>query len=111
MALPIIQLLASTQEPLRNVTENARRAMSKLCGGIDDMNQFGEKALVVRAEIYPEKLPALYEALGSAKLKLSDDSLPDKDSLRAGVEHPITLQITSFSNDTDGKISIPKVPG
>jgi hypothetical protein len=71
----------------------------------------GDKALVVRAEIYPEKLPALYEALASVKLKLGEDSLPDQDSLRGGVEHPITLQITSFSSDTDRKVNIPKVPG
>jgi hypothetical protein len=111
MALPIIQLMASTPEPLRNVTDNARRAMSKLCGGIDDMNLFGDKALVIRAEVYPEILPALYEALALVKLKLGEDGLPDQDSLRAGVEHPITLQITSFSSDTDRKVNIPKVPG
>jgi hypothetical protein len=111
MSLTIIQLKASTQEPLRNITENARVAMSKLCGGIDDMHQLGTKALVIRAEIYPEKLSDLYNALGSAELKLRGDSLPDHDALRTGIEHPITFQITSFSSDTDGQVYIPRVPG
>jgi hypothetical protein len=111
MSLKMIQLKASTQEPLRNITENARVAMSKLCGGIDDMHQLGNKALVIRAEIYPEKLSDLYKTLASAELKLRNDSLPDHNALRAGIEHPITLQITSFSSDTDGQVNIPKVPG
>lgn len=106
-----IQLQASVQEPIGNITNSARSAVSRVCLGIDDMRLLGSKALVIRAEIYPEKLPALYAALTSIGVKLSQQSLPDIDALKAESEYPITLQITSFSDETDGRANIPKVPG
>ena len=91
--------------------DNVRTIVSGLCGGIDDMNLLGNKALVIRAEIYPEKLPTLYTALTSMGMTVNHQSLPDHGTLKAELEYPITLQITSFSDQTDGRIKLPRVPG
>ena len=90
--------------------DDIRKVVSRVCGGIDDMHLLGYKALVIRAEIYPEKLPSLYAALTSVGVKVGSNG-PDEQNLKAGNQHPITLQISSLSNDTDDRVSIPKVPG
>ncbi|MEH6358607.1 MAG: hypothetical protein V7745_06430 [Pseudomonadales bacterium] len=107
----LIQVRASVQEPLRIVMDKVRATVSKVCGGIDDMQLLGNKALVIRAEIYPEKLPALYTALTSIGITINKQNLLDQDALKEKLEHPITLQITSFSDETDSRVNIPKVPG
>ena len=90
---------------------DVRRAVSRVCGGVDDMQLLGQKALVLRAEIYPEKLSALYDSLSSSGVKVSAQNLPGEMGLEAETEYPITLQITGLSDDTDDPIAIPKVPG
>lgn len=107
----MLHLQALTHKTVRDVTESTRAAMSRYCGGIDDMHQLGSNALVVRAEIFPAKLPGLYEALQSIDLELLADSLPDASSLQGATEYSITLQVRSISGDTDGRVEIPMVPG
>ncbi len=88
-----------------------RKVISRVCGGIDDMQLPGYKALVIRAAIYPEKLPSLYAALRSVGVKVSSKNRPDEQSLKTGNQHPITLQISSLADDTDDRVNIPKAPG
>ena len=109
--MKFIQLQASTQEPIRNIMSNARATVSKVCGGIDDMNLLGNKALIIRAEIYSEKLPSLYETLSSIGIKIKSNYKPNQETLKDEFEYPITLQITSFSDKTDDRVNIPKIPG
>lgn len=66
----IIQIQASVVEPIGVITNETRTAVSKICLGIDDVQLPGNKAIVFRAEIYPEKLQALYTALVSIGIKL-----------------------------------------
>jgi len=91
--------------------ENARVTVSRLCGGIDDMHKLGNKALVIRAEIYPERLPKLHEALSAVHIDINPDTLPDQNQLTANIEYSLTIQIISYSDDTDAPINIPQVPG
>ena len=107
----IIQIEASVVEPIGVITNEARTAVSKICLGIDDVQLLGNKAIVFRAEIDPEKLQALYTALVSIGIKLNKQSLPDIDALQEEIEYPLSIQITSFSDDTDRSVNIPKVPG
>jgi hypothetical protein len=111
MSSKLLHVQASTQQSLRVGMDDIRKVASRVCGGIDDMHLLGYKALVIRAEIYPEKLPLLYAALTTVSVKVSSKKRPDEQSLKAGNQHPITLQISSFSNDTDDRVNIPKVPG
>lgn len=106
-----IQLQASIQKPISSIIHDARSAMNDRCMGIDDMCLLGNKALVMRAEIYPEKLPEFYSDLASLDIKLAQHSLPNKNILKNEVEYIVFLQITSYANDTDGKINILKIPG
>jgi len=94
--IKLIKLTAAVQEPIGSVINPARIAMSDVCNGIDDMHLLGNKALVVRAEIYPYKLPMLYTALESIEVTLNKNSLPDKGALIEGGEYLISLHITSF---------------
>jgi hypothetical protein len=107
----IIQIEGSVLEPIEKITSNARTTVSKICLGIDDMQLLGNKALVLRAEIYPGKLPSLYTALVSIGIKINKQSLPDIESLQEQIEYPLSIQIVSFSDDTDRRANIPQVPG
>ncbi|ASP40706.1 hypothetical protein CHH28_19425 [Bacterioplanes sanyensis] len=109
--IKMIQLQGSTLESSRKITNDVRSTVSKICLGVDDMQLLGNKALVVRAEIYPEKLELLYSALHSLGITLNEQSLPHIEALNQEVEYPLSIQITSFSDDTDRQASIPKVPG
>lgn len=106
-----INIMASTKLTIRSITEDTRALVSKLFGGVDDMHQLGNKALVVRAEIYPDKISLLYSSLEKIQLKITNKDKLKIDKLNAQTEYPLSLQITSFSQDTDGKIGIPRVPG
>jgi len=107
----VIQIQGSVLSQIGEITETARMTVSEICLGIDDMQLLGNKALVLRTEINPEKLPSLYGALVSTGVKLHKPSLPDIKGLREDIEYPLSIQITSFSDDTDGRTNIPKVPG
>ena len=106
-----IQLQGSTLESIIKITNDVRMSVSKVCLGVDDMHTLGNQALVLRAEIYPEKLHTLYAALLSIGIKINEQSLPDVDVLQEGIEYPLSIQITSLSTDTDRPVSVPKVPG
>ncbi len=107
----IIQIQGTVLEPIGDITSTLRTTVSKICLGIDDMQLLGNKALVIRAEIYPDKLLNLYAALDSIDVKLYKQGLPDIEMLKKEIEYPLSIQITSFSDDTDRKIKIPNVPG
>ena len=107
----MIQLQGSVIDSIGKITNDVRLAVSKACLGIDDMQMLGNKALVLRAEIYPDKLELLYSSLHSLGIKLKKQSMPDVEVLSQEVEYPLSIQITSFSGDTDRRNSIPKVPG
>jgi len=55
----MIQIQGSVQEPIGKVTSIIRNTVSNVCLGIDDMQLLGNKALVLRAEIFPTVLPTL----------------------------------------------------
>lgn len=82
------------------MTEDIRSVVSTICCGIDDMHLLGNKALVLRAEIFPSDLEQLPQSLRAIEVQLTEQSLPDKAMLIAEVEYPLTIQITSFSDDT-----------
>jgi hypothetical protein len=107
----IIQLQGSVVAPIGVITNEARTVVSKICLGIDDIQLLGNKALVLQTEVYPGKLQALYTALASIGIKLNKQSLPEIDQLLEEIEYPLSIQITSFSDDTDRRTNIPKVPG
>jgi hypothetical protein len=107
----IIRVQSSVHEPLRNIIDDVRVAVSRVCNGIDDMNRFGNNRLVVRAEIYPSKLPTLYAALQSIKIHVSQHALPDVSALKEDVEYPIAVQVTSLADDTGDRVNLPNVPG
>jgi hypothetical protein len=107
----IIQIQGSVLEPVGVISSDARKTVSRICLGIDDMQLLGNKAIVLRAEIFPEKLPTLYDALASIGIKLDQQSLPKIEALQEGIEYPLSIQITSFSHDTDVAVNIPNVPG
>ncbi|EPJ52914.1 MAG: hypothetical protein OFPI_12260 [Osedax symbiont Rs2] len=75
------------------------------------MQLLGNKALVIRAEVFPEKLPLLYTALAENGIKFSQQGQPDIGTLQEQTEYPLSIQITSFSDETDRRVSAPKVPG
>ena len=107
----MIQIQGTVLEPIGKITSDARTTISNVCLGIDDMQLLGNKALIFRVEIYPRKLPTLYTALVSIGIKLNQQSLPGIETLQEEMEYPLSIQITSFSDDTDRSINIPKVPG
>jgi len=82
------------------MTEDIRSVVSNVCCGIDDIHLLGNKALVLRAEIFPADLEQLSQSLRAVEVQLSEQSLPDKATLLAEIEYPLTIQITSFSDDT-----------
>jgi hypothetical protein len=106
-----IQLQAFVSGSIGFIANNVRLAVSHVCLGVDDMQLLGNKALVVRAEIYSENLRNLYADLASIGITLSNESLPDEAELQEGTEYPLSIQITSFSEGSDRKIQIPKIPG
>ncbi|UJS24665.1 hypothetical protein [Thiothrix winogradskyi] len=107
----LIQLQAMTEKPLRAVMYDARTVVSRICGGLDDMQQLGNKALVIRAEIFADRLMTLVSALSDLGLKVDTASLPDVNTLETTAEYPITVQISSFASDTDARVTIPQIPG
>jgi hypothetical protein len=109
--IKIIQIQGSVKESIKKITSDVRNAVSHVCLGVDDMQLLGNKALVIKAEVFPDDLQALYTSLASIGVKLNQQSLPDRETLQDEVEYPILMQITSFSDDTDSRISIPNVPG
>jgi hypothetical protein len=64
------------------------------------MHLLGNKALVLRAEIFPTDLEQLSQSLRAIEILLSEQSFPEKVTLIAEVEYPLLIQITSFSDDT-----------
>jgi hypothetical protein len=109
--LTLLQLQATTQKPINKVTNDVRTAVSNVCCGIDDMHMFGNKALVLRAEILPKYLQELHKVLGAIGVNITQQDLPEENTLKADVEYPLSIQVTSFSDDTDQKRHIPNVPG
>ena len=109
--MKIIQLQSSVHQPLRNVIDDVRVTVSRVCNGIDEMSRFGNKALIVRAEIYVGRLPALYAALEASGIKVSEKTRPDVSTFSKDAEYPVTLQVIGLSDDTDDRITIPSVPG
>ena len=107
----IIRVQSTVNEPLRNIIDNVRMAVSRVCNGIDDMNRLGNNRLVVRAEIYPGRLPMLYAALESINIQPSQHTLQEVSALNEDSEYPITLQFTSLADDTDDRVGLPNVPG
>lgn len=107
----LIQLQAMTEKPLHAVLHDARTIVSHICGGLDDMRQLGNKALVIRAEIFADRLNSLVTGLSNLDLKVDTAGLPDPATLDSTLEYPLTVQISSFANDTDERVTIPHVPG
>lgn len=107
----IIQLQGFVSAPIDSITNKTRSVVSNVCMGVDDMRLLGNKALVLRAEIYSENLINLYSDLASIGITLNNESLPEVAELLEGTEYPLSIQITSSSEGTDRKIQIPKVPG
>jgi len=106
-----IPIQAVVDTPLREVLDEIRVAVSRACGGIDDMHLLGDKALVIRTEIVPRKLPALRQALAGLGVRVTGRDIPAVDDLQADARYPVTLQITCLAGDTDGRVAIPNVPG
>ncbi|MDD5394415.1 MAG: hypothetical protein PHE17_15475 [Thiothrix sp.] len=107
----LIQLQAVTEQSLQVVMHDARSVVSRICGGLDDMQQLGNKMLVIRAEIFPDRIAALAAALSDLGLSVDTKGLPEPQTLESTSEYPITVQISSFASDTDGRVTIPQVPG
>jgi hypothetical protein len=109
--VPFLQLAATTDAPLRRILHDVRHAVSGACSGIDDMHLLGAKALVLRAEIRPPRLPELVRALDALGVRVDRESLPAPGALDDDALHPLTVQVTSFNDDTDGPVDVPHVPG
>ena len=109
--MKMIQIQGSVIQPIGKITNDARTIVSKICLGVDDIQLLGNKALVLRAEIYPKKLPMLYAALDSIGIKFNEESLPDIETLKEDIEYPLSIQVISFSGDTDRRVNVPKIPG
>lgn len=92
------------------IANEARKTVSEICLGLDDVRLLGNKAAVLRAEISPENLPSLYTDLAFIGIQLSTDSLPDIKVLEKEIEYPLSIQIVSLSDDTDRRVNIPNVP-
>ncbi len=106
-----IQIQGSVFEPIGVIASEARTVIAKICLGIDDIQLLGNKALVIRAEIDPKKLQILYSAIASIGIKIDEQKLPKIEELQEKTDYPLSVQITSFSDDTDRRVNIPKVPG
>jgi len=74
------------------------------------MQLLGNKALVIRA-IFPKKLPLFYAALADNGIEFGQENQPDIETFQEEKEYPLSIQITSFSDDTDRRVSPPNVPG
>jgi hypothetical protein len=109
--LTLLQLQAATQKSISKVTNDIRIVVSNVCCGIDDMHMLGNKALVLRAEIFPKKLEELYKRLKDIEVNITQQNLPEEGTLQSEVEYPLSILITSFSGDTDQKMYAPNVPG
>jgi hypothetical protein len=109
--MPIIQLQATTSERISLITEYVRRIVSDECLGVDDVHLLGNKALILRSEIFPKKMKSLCERLMEFNVIVDQSTVPEIKSLDTEREHPITLQITSYSEDTNGRVQLPRVPG
>lgn len=107
----LIQLVATSSEPIRKIAEDVRLAVSRACSGVDDMHLLGGKAVVIRAEITPKQLPVLVSALEALRIDIDRGSVPNPATLDGDHLYSITVQVTSFSDDTDGRVTIPHVPG
>jgi hypothetical protein len=109
--LTLLQLQATTHKPINRVTNELRTAVSNVCCGIDDMHMLGNKALVLRAEIFPKDLHELHKVLRAIGVNITKQKSPEEETLKADVEYPLSIQVTSFSYDTDQKKLVPNVPG
>jgi hypothetical protein len=107
----IIQIQGFVSKSMGVIANEARKTVSEICLGIDDVRLLGNKAIVFRAEITPENLPSLYIDLAFIGIKLSTESLPDINILEKETEYPLSIQIVSLSDDTDRRVYIPSVPG
>jgi hypothetical protein len=107
----IIQLQGFVSKSIGIISNEARKTVSEICLGIDDVRLLGNKAIVFRAEITPENLPSLYTHLAFIGIKLSTESLPDIKSLEAKIEYPLSIQIVSLSDDIYRRVNIPSIPG
>lgn len=109
--LNIIQLQGFVSKSIGAIANEARKTVSEICFGIDDISLLGNKAIVFRAEITPENLPNLYTDLAFIGIKLSTESLPNIKMLENKIDYPLSIQIVSLSDDTDRRVYIPSVPG
>ena len=107
----IIQIQGFVSKSIGVIANEARKIVSDICLGIDDVRLLGNKAIVFRAEITPENLPSLYTGLASIGIKLSTECLPDIKMLEKKIEYPLSIQIVSLSEGTDRRVNIPSVPG
>jgi hypothetical protein len=107
----IIQIQGFVSKSIGVIANEARKTVSEICLGIDDIRLLGNKAVVFRAEISPENLPSLYTDLAFIGIKLIKDNLPDIKALQEEMEYPLFIQIISLSDDTDRRVHIPRVSG
>ena len=68
------------------------------------------QVLVLRAEIFLENLGKLYKILSAIEVQIIQKSLPEEETLKAEIEYPFSIQITSFADGTDHKVYVPRVP-
>ena len=108
--IKIIQIQGTVPEPIVNVSDKIRLAVSDACYGVDDMHMLGSKALVLRAEVFQQKLLGLYESLTKIGVKLNKQGLPNIESLQAEIEYPLAIQIVSLCDDTGHRTSLPDIP-
>ncbi|MFT5676943.1 MAG: hypothetical protein ACI808_002894 [Paraglaciecola sp.] len=75
------------------------------------MHMLGNKALVLRAEISLENLGELYKVLSAIEVQIIQQSFSEKEIIKAEVEYPLSIQITSFADATYHKAYVPRVQG
>ena len=105
------QITGTTQKPLNTIVEDMRGIVSRICHGIDEMHLLGNKALVVRAEIDPGKLLVVADALASGSVEVDARSLTKVSVQGSDKARVFTRQVKSYSDDTDGSVTVPMVPG
>ncbi len=84
----IIQIQGFVSKSIGVIANEARKIVSDICLGIDDVRLLGNKAIVFRAEITPENLSSLYTDLAFIGIKLSTESLPDIKMLANEINIP-----------------------
>jgi hypothetical protein len=111
VSLNVIQLQGFVSKSIGVIANEARKIVSDICLGIDDIRFFGNKAIVLRAEITLENLPRLYTDLAFIGIKFSKESLPDIKMLKKEIEYSLSIQVVSLSSDTDRRVNIPSISG